>query len=223
VTYQNDLEGRTVAEIDTFAILREIYGGNLGPHYDLYERSIAHREEHGEGCTVYPSDPADAPIWPLLTRMVDARRFLEVGCGLGYTAALMAEAGGPSCRVDTIEALPEHADLAEAELSERGLGDRVQVLRGEARDILPGLRQTYDIIFVDAEWNEYPQFLPYFLRLTRPGGLLVSANLFPLFEEWARDMPHKEAVQEYLTLLVRESGFLTHIIPGKWHALSLRV
>lgn len=209
-------------EIDTLAILRTIYDGALGPHEDLHALSNAHREEHGEECGVHPSALENAPLWPLLVDLLGARRFLEVGCGLGYTAAVMAEAGGAACRVDTIEANDWHADLAEEEFGRRGLADRIRVLRGQARDLLPGLEEPYDVVFVDADWSEYPDFLPDLIRLTRPHGLLVTANLFPLFAEWAREMPHKEAVQTYLTRLVHDERMASHIVPDKWHALSYR-
>ncbi len=212
-----------MADIDTFAILRGIYGDPLSLHHDLYEKSNAHREEHGEACGVYPSSPEDASLWPALAASLGARRFLEVGCGLGYTAALMAEAGGPESRVDTIEGNALHADLAEAEFAQRGLAQRVRVLRGEARDVLADLTDPYDVVFLDADWEEFPEWVDYLARLTRVGGVLVSANLFPLFEEWAEDMPHKEKVQAYLTTLVADPRFRTHIIPAKWHALSFRV
>lgn len=210
-------------EIDTYAILRDIYRGHVGPHFDLYERSVAHREEHGEACDVYPSSPEDGSVWPFLATLVGARRLLEVGCGLGYTAALLAEAAGPEGRVDTIERTAWHADLAEEEFQKRGLAGRIRVLRGEARDVLPRLKEPYDVLFADASWEEYPDFLPHLVRLTRSGGVLVSANLFPLFEGWAQDMPHKEKVREYLTALVRAEGFRTYVIPGRWHALSYRL
>ena len=212
-----------MTEIDTQAILREIYGEQLSIHHDLYEKSNKHREEHGEkNCSVYPSTPAQAPVWPLLTAMVKAKQFLEVGCGLGYTAALMAEAGGPESHVDTIENTPLHADLAEEEFSRRGLANRIRILRGESRDILPTLTDPYDIIFVDADWGEYPTWLPHLTRLTRRSGVLVTANLFPLFEEWAQHFSNIE-VNDYLIKLVHTPQFKTYIIPGKWHALSYRI
>ncbi len=212
-----------MGEIDTLGILRRICGDALDLHRDLHEESNRHRMEHGEACGVYPSEVTNAPIWPFLTSVVGARRFLEVGCGLGYSAALMAEAGGPSCRVDTIEAVDEHADLAQAEFTRRGLTDRIRILRGEARDILPKLVEPYDVTFLDADWAEFPGFLPHLARLTRPGGILVSANLFPLFAEWAKEMSHKKAVEEYLRLLVQDSRFRTYIVADQWHALSFRL
>ena len=213
----------SAGKVDTFAILRRIYGDQLLLHYDLYEQSNAHRKQHGEGCTVHPSPPSQAPLWTFLAGITGARRFLEVGCGLGYTAALMAEAGGASAHVDTVESMAEHADLAEAEALRRGLADRVRVLKWQALQILPALRDPYDVIFVDAGWQEYPQMLPHLARLVRPGGVIVTANLFPLFEEWAQQMAHKGAVEEYLTLLVRDPRFRTYIIPEHWHALSYRM
>ncbi len=216
-------EFKRLAEVGKLSLLLDIYGDQLSLHYDLFEKSSAHRQQHGQGCTVYPSSPSNAPLWPLLAKMLRARRFLEVGTGLGYTAALMAEAGGPGCRVDTVEAVAEHADLAEQEFAQRGLTDRIQVLRGQARDVLPGSIEPYDIVFVDANWEEYPALLPYLVRLTRPGGVLVTANLFPLFEEWAKDLSGKEAIAEYLRQLLHQPGVRTFVIPGLWKALSYRL
>lgn len=211
-----------MTEIDTLAILQDLCGDQVTRHHDLYQASNVHREEHGAECGVHPSSPEDAPLWAFLAEAVGARRFLEVGCGLGYSAALMAEAAGTEGHVDTIEASPLHADLAEGEMRRRGLDPTVHVRRGEARDLLPELTEPYDVIFVDADWREYPDFLPHLTRLTRPGGVLVSANLFPLFEEWAQEAPHKDAVREYLRLLVRDPAWRTYIIPGRWQALSYR-
>ena len=209
--------------VDTLGIVREIYGPSYNLHYSIYERSVAHRKQHGESeCDVYPSTAIHS-LWPLLAALVRGRRFLEVGCGLGYTAAHMAEAGGRSARVDTIEKSPIHAALAEKEISNAGLEDRVRVLRGQATEILQHLSEPYDVIFVDADWQDYPKWLPHFARLTRKGGILVSDNLFPLFEDWAQYLPHKESIREYLKALVRDSRFKTHIVRDKWQAFSYRV
>src|SRR6266498_1963576 len=133
--------------INPMSILERLYGDQLTVYEDLHRASNAHRRSHG--CDVYPSDLAQAPLWPLLAALVHPRRFLEIGCGLGYTAALMATAGGPACRVDTIEADPFHADLAERALAVKGLSSRIRVRRGPAKSVLPGLRGPYDVVFLD--------------------------------------------------------------------------
>ena len=210
-----------MSKIDIHAVLSEIYGHRMNLHQDLYERSNAHREEHGEeNCIVYPHRPTKAPMWPLIAAMVDARRFLEVGCGLGYTAALMAEAGGANSHVDTVENVALHADLAEQELSRIGLAGRVRILRGEAKDILPSLTEPYDVVFVDAYTDEYPDWLPHLMRLTRQGGVLITANISGVVEEWA-NYPPDSPIRQYVTKLVHDARFKTYIIP-RGDAISYR-
>lgn len=204
-------------EVDPLALLRPVYGTGLDLHADLFRASEEHRAEHGSGCTVYPSSPLNIPLWFLLAAIVHARRFLEVGCGLGYTAAILAETGGPESRVDTIESVDAHADLAEVALAQRGLAGRVRVLRGEAKTVLSDLRDPYDLVFIDSDWNEYTALLPDLTRLTRRGGVLVTANISPQRIDW------NEGVREYLTRLVADTQFHTFVIPGFWRAVSYRL
>lgn len=203
---------------DILRLLRHAYGAGFDRHSDLRDRSNAHREAHGADCTVYPSSPILGQLWPLLAALTSGRRFLEVGCGLGYTAVLMAEAGGRDCRIDTIESEPEHADLAEAEVAARGVAGRVRVLRGRAAELLPQLTAAYDVVFIDAgPPTEYLQVLPHLIRLTRPGGMLVSSNITPERADW------NGPIGEYLTQLTHDPRLQTFIIPYFWKTLSYRL
>ncbi len=207
--------------VNPMSILERLYGNQLRVHEDLHRASNAHRRSHG--CDVYPSDLAQAPLWPLLAALVHPRRFLEIGCGLGYTAALMATTGGPGCRVDTIEANPLHADLAERALAVKGLSSRIRVHRGLARTVLPDLRGPYDVVFLDSDWQDYPRYLSHLVRLTRRGSVVVSANLFPLFWRGEKGPAGKNSVRAYLRNLIRDSRFRTYILRSDWHAISVRV
>jgi predicted O-methyltransferase YrrM len=173
-------------------LLMEIYGGRADAYLDLYRLSNQHRRKHG--CDMYPSDPLQAPLWTVLASLTHARRILEVGCGHGYTAAVMALAAGPDCHVETIEVDPGHADLAEQAFQERGLSKRVHVLRGRGQDILPKLKGHYDIMFLDGHWQEYPRYIPHLRRLTHLGSVVVTANLSPLFGGWGGRLPGKPAI-----------------------------
>jgi len=172
---------------------------------------------------MYPSHPLQAPLWRVVASLTHARRILEVGCGHGYTAAVMASAAGPECRVDTIEASPQHAALAEQAFQKRDLSRRISVLHGRGQNILPRLKGRYDVVFLDGDWREYPRYIPHLRRLTRPGSIVVTANLNPLFGGWGGRLRGKPAIQSYLTRLVRDPHFRTYIIPGEWHSISVRV
>ena len=143
-------------------------------HHDLYELTHLHRREHNGGaddgpCTAWPSPPCRAPVWGVVAQKIGAKRFLEAGTAMGYTAALMADAGGPGSRVDTIESDDDHADMAEAELERRGLLDRVHILRGDSAEVLPTLTEPYDVVFGDGGNRE--EIADELSRLTRPGGV----------------------------------------------------
>ncbi|HVH15421.1 MAG TPA: hypothetical protein VNA15_06855, partial [Candidatus Angelobacter sp.] len=124
----------------TEQLLMKIYGGRADVHRDLYQLSNQHRRKHGRDCDLYPSDPLQAPLWTVVASLTRARRMLEVGCGHGYTAAVMASAAAPDCHVDTIEENPQHAALAEQAFQQRGLSRRINVLRGKGQNILPRLK-----------------------------------------------------------------------------------
>jgi protein-L-isoaspartate O-methyltransferase len=165
--------------VEWTAALHDILGEGMYVHYDLYQATHAHRIEHNDGlasgpCSAWPSPPYRAPMWPLVADTVKARRFLEIGCGLGYTASLMARAGGPECQVDTIEIDPSHADLAERALSRKGVADRVRILRGDAKDILPALTEPYDVIFADGGEDGMEMHLN---RLTCYGGVQIDKGV----------------------------------------------
>ena len=153
-------------------LLERVFGDTLDFHWDLYGLTHLHRREHNGGeddgpCSAWPSPPYRAPVRQIIVERIGAKRFLEVGTGLGYTVALMADAGGHNPHVDTIEIDPVHADLAEAELGKRGLSNRVRILRGEAKEILETLEEPYDVVFADGGQNDISIELR---RLTRRAG-----------------------------------------------------
>ena len=200
-----------------------IYGGRTEVHIDLHQLSHKHRRKHGRDCEMFPSDPLHAPRWAVIASLTHARRALEVGCGHGYTAAVIASAAGPKCHVDTVEGDPNHADLAEQAFQQRGLSKRVRVLRGRGQEVLPKLKSRYDIVFLDGDWREYPGYIPHLRRLTHPGSIILTANLNPLFGGWGGKLPGKKDIESYLTSLVRDARFRTYVIPGEWESISVRL
>jgi predicted O-methyltransferase YrrM len=170
--------------------------------------SHEHRESHGAGCSVYPT--SSGPLLSVLAAAVAAERILEVGSGLGYSALCLAR--GSRGVVETIERDTEHTALAERTILREGYGDRIRVLRGWAADVLPGLDGPYDLIFSDGDPEELPQDLDHFLRLLRPGGLLLSANLF--LAQFVPDLTAVDQMAEYRQRLLDNGRLLTTIVPG---------
>jgi predicted O-methyltransferase YrrM len=146
----------------------------------------------------------------VLAAGVGANRSLEVVCGLGYSALSLANGSGGV--VETIERDPLHARLAEREIERQGYGDRVHILVGRSSDVLSELEGPYDLIFSDGDPEEMPSDLDHFVRLIRPRGTLVSANLF--LAQFVPDLAGIEQMAEYRRRILEDKEFLTVIIPG---------
>src|SRR6266545_109563 len=141
---------------------------------------------------------------------VGADRVLELGCGLGYSALCLARSSHGL--VETIEQDPDHVRLAETEIEREGYSERVRVLLGSGSAVLPTLEGPYDLVFSDGDPEEMPLDLKHFLRLLRPGGLLVSANLF--LAQFVPDLPGIPQMAEYRTRILEDDRLLTAMIPG---------
>jgi predicted O-methyltransferase YrrM len=117
----------------------------------------------------------------LLARLRGARRILEVGTLGGYSAIWMARALPPDGALVSLEIDPEHADVARANLAAAGLGGVATIEVGPALDTLDRLiaqhAAPFDLIFIDADKENNPNYLERGLQLARSGTLVVVDNV----------------------------------------------
>jgi caffeoyl-CoA O-methyltransferase len=125
--------------------------------------------------------PNQGKLLALLARMTGARRVLEFGTLAGYSTIWLARAAGPDGAVVTMELDPEHARVARGNLDAAGVGDRVEVLVGPARDSAQRLveqgTEPFDLVFIDADKPSNPVYLDLALTLSRPGTVIVVDNV----------------------------------------------
>lgn len=114
----------------------------------------------------------------LLAGAIQARRILEIGTLGAYSTIWLARGAGPQGRVVTLEYEPRHAEVARANLERAGVADRVEVIVGAALDTLPALDGApFDLVFIDADKENYVAYLEWAVRLARPGALIVADNV----------------------------------------------
>jgi predicted O-methyltransferase YrrM len=113
----------------------------------------------------------------LLAAATGARRILEIGTLGGFSTIWLARGAGPDGSVVTLEYEPKHAEVARANLERAGVADRVEVKVGAALDTLPTLEGPFDLVFIDADKENYPSYLDWAVRLARPGAIIVADNV----------------------------------------------
>lgn len=143
---------------------------SIDPWREIQADTDRHRSQHG--CWAYPH--SDGRLLGVLAAAMGAKRILELGTALGYTALWLAH-GAPEAHVDTVERDPQHVTLARKAIANAGVDSRITVHEGDFSAVLPTLSPGYDIAFFDGYAPALPE-LDGLGRVLRPGGLLVSAN-----------------------------------------------
>jgi predicted O-methyltransferase YrrM len=125
--------------------------------------------------------PSQGKLLHLLARAMGARHILELGTLGGYSAIWLARALPAGGRLVTIEAKPEHADVARGSFARAKVSDLIDLRVGAALDVLPRLAAEragpFDLIFIDADKPNYPHYLDWSLRLARAGSLIIADNV----------------------------------------------
>lgn len=104
-------------------------------------------------------------------------RILEIGTAVGYSASCFAIYTNENCIIDTIELDEERAKEAIINVKKIGVDNRINIMIGNAVEILPTLNNEYDIVFIDAAKSKYSIFLEEGIRLIKNGGLILADNV----------------------------------------------
>ncbi|WP_090058461.1 O-methyltransferase [Lentzea fradiae] len=125
--------------------------------------------------------PAQGKFLHLLARIRGARTILEIGTFGGYSTIWLARALPAGGTLVTIEYEESFAAAAAGHIARAGVADRVRQLTGRALDVLPGLAgdpaAPFDLVFVDANKPDIPEYFEWALKLTRTGSLIVVDNV----------------------------------------------
>ncbi|HEX5509987.1 MAG TPA: class I SAM-dependent methyltransferase [Pseudolabrys sp.] len=189
------------------ALVMAIDKSPADPFAAVREATVAHRAHH-KGCGAYPY--GNGPLLGALAAAANARRILELGTALGYTALWFAR-GAPEAVIDTIDHDADHVHLAREQVEAHGMTGHIVVHQGEFAQVLRRLDPGYDIAFFDGFTPTRP-VLRDLRRLLRTRGLLISANL-----------THKGA-DAYLAALQDRKTWETAFVDGEREtALSIKL
>jgi predicted O-methyltransferase YrrM len=128
------------------------------------------------GCV--PVLPGAGAALSALAAAAGAKAVVEIGTGAGLGSIYLLRGMRPDGVLTTIDVEPEHHRAARETFTEAGVpSNRVRLISGRALDVLPRLTDAaYDLVFCDADKQEYPGYLEQALRLLRPGGTVVFDN-----------------------------------------------
>lgn len=155
---------------------------------------------------------------------------LEVGAAVGFSSILMAQYNPVPCKIITIENYDKRIPIATENIKRAGLQDVIQLIHGDATEVLKELDGPFDFIFMDAAKGQYINFLPEVKRLLKPSGVLISDNVLQdgdiiksRFAVTRRNRTIHKRMRDYLYELTHDEELETSIIPlGDGLTLSIK-
>jgi predicted O-methyltransferase YrrM len=194
----------------------------LVPGDDALEAALAASE--AAGLPRISVAPNQGKLLMLLARAIGARRILEVGALGGYSTIWLARGLPSDGRLITLEANPEYAEVARANIARAGLAAMVEVRVGRAQDTLPGLAAEgpFDLIFIDADKPGTPGYFQWALKLSRRFSLIIVDNVVRegAVLDAASDDPNVQGMRRFFELAAtdpRVNGTALQTVGAKGH------
>jgi caffeoyl-CoA O-methyltransferase len=171
-----------VAQSDDFRTLLGEIDGYIEELFASQDESLeaAVRESQRAGLPEIQVSPNEGKLLQLLAEVVGARRVLEIGALGGYSAINLARGMTEDGTLISLEIDERRAEVARHNVEHAGLGEMVEIRGGDARELLAELveenEEPFDLVFIDADKQSYPEYLEWAIWLSRPGSLILGDN-----------------------------------------------
>jgi len=138
----------------------------------LREETFAKMESPG-----MQTGPVEGRFLQLLAKLVGARRILEIGMFSGYSGLMMAEALPEDGELITCDVNPKAEEMAKRYFADSPHGKKITIRMGPALQTIASLGGTFDLVFIDADKENYPAYWDAVVPKVRAGGLIVGDNV----------------------------------------------
>jgi len=152
----------------------------------------------------------------LLSKMVQPRTILEIGTYTGYATLCLAEGLHPEGVLHTIDIKEELTDLQREFFDRSGYGNQIVQHLGKAADIIPSLDTTFDLVFIDADKQNYAHYFDLVIEKMNRGGIILSDNVLwsgKVVEEVKHNDKHTQALMAYNKKIKDDPRVETVLLP----------
>ncbi len=140
-------------------------------------------------------------VLSMLTHMINPSRVLEIGTYTGYSAICMAEGLQKGGKLVTLDIKEEYEDMVRGYFEEAGLTETIDFKIGNAIEVIPTLDEVWDLVFIDADKDNYSNYFDLVIDRVRTGGYIIADNVLwsgkVLPENRAKMDPDTKAIVEF--------------------------
>jgi len=189
----------------------EEYLADLLPKRD---EVISEMERYAKKHDVPIIGPVVARMIYLVAQISGAKRIFEMGSAIGYSTIWLARAAGPEAEVYYTDGDPANAARARGYFKRAGVENSIQIMTGDAVNLIDQVPGEFDLIFIDVDKHQYPEALRKAVPRLRSGGLLLTDNVL-----WSGKVTRKStdgrtrAIQQFKGIIYSSSELFPIIIP----------
>ena len=123
------------------------------------------------------SGPVQGRFLQLLCQLMQPKKVLEIGTFTGFATICMARGMASDGLLTTIEANEEYEGIIRKYLAKAAVADRVRLIIGDAKEVIPTLEGGFDLVFIDADKISYPSYYDLVIEKLNPGGVILADNV----------------------------------------------
>lgn len=147
-------------------------------------------------------------VLSMISRMLRPKRILEVGSYTGYSALCLVEGLAADGKLITIEANEELRPTLENHFAQSEYKEQIELIMGDAKEVIAGLAGPFDLVFIDADKENYPTYYNLLIDKVPSGGYIVADNVL-----WSGKVVTAVAANDYETKAIMNFNNTVHADP----------
>jgi predicted O-methyltransferase YrrM len=160
----------------------------------------------------------------MICQMFKPKNVLEIGTFTGYSAICIARGIYPEGHLDTVEVNDELEDIVKKYLQLANVSNLVTLHIGNALEIITGLDSNYDLVFIDGDKREYPEYYKMILPKVRVGGFIIADNVLwngKVIDPDSNDV-HTNAIMEFNRMVQDDNSVENVLLPMRDGLMLIR-
>ena len=150
-----------------------------------------------------------------LSVMIKPSAILEIGTYTGYSAICLAKGLKPRGKLYTVEINDELREFSNSYFKKAGFENSIVQITGRAQDVIPGIDQMFDLVYIDGDKREYTEYYNIIIRKTNPGGFIIADNILwgeKVLEKNSKD-PQTRGIIEFNEMIKQQKDIEKVILP----------
>lgn len=155
-------------------------------------------------------------ILSLISKIISPKKILEIGTYTGYSAICLCEGIDEDGVLHTIDNNKELVEIQNKYFKKANLKDKIVQHSGDAKNIIPSIDEEFDIVFIDADKESYPEYYDLIINKVRSGGIIIADNILwsgKILEKVEQDDQATKSIIEFNNKIIEDDRVKNIILP----------